>query len=270
MLGPARCYRFQKNKPYIKSQYRRGVPDAKIKIYDSGAKRTNVDLFPSVAHLVSCEKEQISSCALEAARVSCNKYLVKATGKEGFHLRCRAHPFHIIRQNKMLSCAGADRISSGMRGSFGKPMELAARVEIGQILLSVRTKDGHQKHVLEGLRRAKFKFPGKQKIVVSRNWGFTSYDRLTYIQGRQEKWLVPDGITVKYIREHGRLSEHNCLSHNGHSNHNDRINGHNGHNVNGNGKMIDHNGHNCHTNEKEKDNPFTMFDIGKNGKKIRA
>ena len=66
------------------------------------------------------EKEQLTACALEAARVACNKYLTKNTGKEGYHIRTRTHPFHVIRQNKMLSCAGADRLSSGMRGSYGK------------------------------------------------------------------------------------------------------------------------------------------------------
>lgn len=30
---PARCYRYCKNKPYIKSRYLRGVPDPKIRIY---------------------------------------------------------------------------------------------------------------------------------------------------------------------------------------------------------------------------------------------
>ena len=50
---PARCIRFQKNKPYIKSRFCRGVPEPKIKIYDCGAKKTGVDHFPFVAHLVS-------------------------------------------------------------------------------------------------------------------------------------------------------------------------------------------------------------------------
>ena len=59
--------------------------------------------------MVSMEKEQLSSEALEAARVACNKYMVKNAGKEAFHLRIRVHPWHVLRINKMLSCAGADR-----------------------------------------------------------------------------------------------------------------------------------------------------------------
>lgn len=58
---------------------------------------------------VSDEYEQLSSEALEAGRICANKYLVKHCGKDQFHIRMRLHPFHVIRINKMLSCAGADR-----------------------------------------------------------------------------------------------------------------------------------------------------------------
>ncbi len=47
--------------------------------------------------------------AFEAARICANKYMVNTCGKDGFHIRVRLHPFHVIRINKMLSCAGADR-----------------------------------------------------------------------------------------------------------------------------------------------------------------
>lgn len=209
---PARCCRFQKNKPYIKSRFCRGVPDAKIRIYDCGAKRTPVDVFPFVAHLVSDEKEQLTSCALEAARVACNKYLIKTTGKEGYHIRTRAHPYHVVRQNKMLSCAGADRLSSGMRGSYGKPMEMAARISIGDPIISVRAKDANGPHVIEALRRAKFKFPGRQKIMKSNKWGFTKFERETYMKGKLQGWIKDDGVTVKYIPEHGTLTSTNCVT----------------------------------------------------------
>ncbi len=108
-IGPARCYRYCKNKPYIKSRYCRGVPEPKLRIYDLGRKKAGVDEFPFCAHLVSMEHEQISSEALEASRISCNKYITKLAGKDAFHMRVRVHPYHILRINKMLSCAGADR-----------------------------------------------------------------------------------------------------------------------------------------------------------------
>merc|ERR1711908_231638 len=117
---PAKCYRYCKNKPYPKSRFNRGVPDPKIRIFDLGRKKAGVDEFPLSVHLVSDELEQLSSEALEAARICCNKYLVKNCGKEGFHIRVRVHPFHVLRINKMLSCAGADRLQTGMRGAYGK------------------------------------------------------------------------------------------------------------------------------------------------------
>merc|ERR1712232_929067 len=79
---PFKCYRYQKNKPYPKSRFNRGVPDPKIRIYDAGKKKYPVDDFPFAAHMVSMEKEQLSSEALEAARVACNKYMVKNAGKD--------------------------------------------------------------------------------------------------------------------------------------------------------------------------------------------
>ena len=124
-------------------------------------------------------------------------------------MRIRVHPFHVLRINKMLSCAGADRLQQGMRGAFGKPLGTCARVAIGQILLSIRCKEmnaakvrtalqpaaqrrpgrrrgqtlatlflllrasdagGRAAQAAEALRRAKFKFPGRQKIIASKNW----------------------------------------------------------------------------------------------------
>ena len=76
---PARCYRYCKNKPYPKSRFCRGVPDPKIRIFDLGRKKAGVDEFPLCVHLVSDEMEQLSSKALEAGRICCNKYMVKHT-----------------------------------------------------------------------------------------------------------------------------------------------------------------------------------------------
>ena len=158
---PSRCYRYQKNKPYPKSRFNRGVPDPKLRIYDIGKKKAKYDAFASCVHLVCYEKEQITSEALEASRIACNKYMMTKVGREGFHCRIRVHPWHVVRINKMLSCAGADRLQQGMRGAFGKALCKSARVSIGQILLSVRVSPENVPHAQEALRRAKFKFPGR-------------------------------------------------------------------------------------------------------------
>jgi large subunit ribosomal protein L10e len=190
------------------------VPESKIKIFDVGAKKAPVDLFPFVAHLVCDEKQQISSEALEACRVAINKHLTKTIGKDAYHIRIRAHPFHVLRANKMLSCAGADRLSSGMRHSYGKPIGVAARVDIGQVLLSVRAKDASEAHVVEAIRRGKFKFAGRQKILKSAKWGFTKYPREEYVEKRRKGELSCDGNIVKVHNRRGLL-ENSALYHAG-------------------------------------------------------
>nr|UXY87442.1 60S ribosomal protein L10 [Cryptomonas sp.] len=192
---PWRCYRYCKNKPYPKSRFCRGVPESKIRIFDLGNKKAAFDEFPLCIHLVSDEKEQMSSESIEAARVACNKYLINHAGKDSFHLRVRIHPFHVIRINKMLSCAGADRLQSGMRGAFGKPCGTAARVNRGQILISVRSRRNSILEVIEALRRAKYKFPGRQKIFVSMMWGFSNISKQNFEILKKSKSLN-DNIPV--------------------------------------------------------------------------
>jgi large subunit ribosomal protein L10e len=92
-----------------------------------------------------------------------------------------------------------------MRHSYGKPIGVAARVNIGQILLSVRAKDSNEAHVIEAIRRGKFKFAGRQKILKSLKWGFTKYHREVYVQMRRSGELSADGNIVKVHNRRGLL-----------------------------------------------------------------
>merc|ERR1711933_378336 len=105
-------------------------------------------------------------------RIAINKHLTNTVGKDGYHIRVRVHPFHVIRANKMLSCAGADRLSSGMRHSYGK-----------------------------------FKFAGRQKILKSLKWGFAKYPREDYVRMRKSGELAADGNIVKVHNRHGLLEK---------------------------------------------------------------
>lgn len=142
---------------------------------DLGRKKANVDEFPFCAHLVSNEYEQLSSEALEAARICANKYFSKTVGKDAFHMRVRVHPYHVIRINKMLSCAGADRLQTGMRGAWGKPYGTVARVNIGQIIMSIRCKDSNKAVVIEALRRARYKVRFAPTPVLACRQPLTSF-----------------------------------------------------------------------------------------------
>ncbi|XP_043859040.1 60S ribosomal protein L10-like isoform X2 [Dromiciops gliroides] len=161
---PACCYRYCKNKPYPQSRFCRGVPDAKIGIFD---------------------------LALGAVWICANKYMVKSCGKDGFHIHVCLHPFHVICINKMLSCAGAERLQTGMQGTFGKPQGTVAHVHIGQVIMSIQTKVQNKEHVTEALQRAKFKFPGHQKIHISKKWGFTKFNADQFEDMIAEEHLIP-------------------------------------------------------------------------------
>ena len=206
---PARCYRQVKDKAYPKSRYCRGVPDPKLRIYDCGNRKADVRLFPSCVHLVSNEIANVCNEAMEAARIAANKYMVVHTAKDVFHLRMRAHPFHVLRINKMLSCAGADRLQTGMRGAYGKPYSTAATVGIGQVLMSLRCRIGDEEKACEALRRAKFKFAGRQFICHSKYWGFTRIPKGMYEPLRDAKQLSFRGSHVKVIQAKGKIDTHN-------------------------------------------------------------
>jgi len=175
-------------------------------MYDGGMKKANWERFPACVHLVSGEKEQITSEALEAARIAANKYMQVNCGKEAFHIRIRVHPWHVVRINKMLSCAGADRLQTGMRHAYGKALCKSARVNIGSVLLSIRTFADKVPFAQEALRRAKFKFPGRQTVFVSRKYGFTKIINSDFRRLQKQGSIQGDGVNVKVLQKKGPLA----------------------------------------------------------------
>ena len=92
-----------------------------------------------------------------------------------------------------------------MRGAFGKAYGKVARVKIGSILYSVRIREQDIKKAIEAFRRAKNKFPGRQKIIVSNKWGFTKLTRLEYKKKLEEGTIRSDGSDIKLIKQKGPL-----------------------------------------------------------------
>lgn len=80
-----------------------------------------------------------------------------------------------------------------MRGAFGKPQGTVARVRIGQPIMSVRSSDRWKAAVIEALRRAKFKFPGRQKVLFILAYfikAITDMIRIYYIMNINKKLRV--------------------------------------------------------------------------------
>ena len=58
---------------------------------------------------------------------------------------------------------------------------------------------------IEALRRSQYKFPGRQKIIVSKNWGFTPLRRDEYLEKRAEGKVKIDGAYVQFLRNKGPI-----------------------------------------------------------------
>lgn len=120
-----------------------------------------------MAILISQSRGQIRAQALEAARQMAYKYLSVKVGDANYYFRVEVYPHHVLRENKMLAMAGADRLQEGMRLNFGSPAGRAARVERGQVLMYLEFKPEHLPHIKEALRRAASKLPIPTRIVVA-------------------------------------------------------------------------------------------------------
>ncbi|MDV3292969.1 MAG: 50S ribosomal protein L16, partial [Nitrososphaerales archaeon] len=87
-------------------------------------------------------------------------------GEENFYLKVVTFPHLVLRENKMIATAGADRLQEGMRKAFGKPIGLAARVEIGSVILELSVKAENLDKAKEGMKAASTKLPMRTKTLV--------------------------------------------------------------------------------------------------------
>ena len=112
---------------------------------------------------------QIRDTALEAARQVANSTIREGAGADGYALRIHTYPHQILRENKQATGAGADRVSMGMRQSFGKTVGTAARVKPGQKLMTLRTTDEFISEAKEALRKSSHKLPTPCSIKVNQS-----------------------------------------------------------------------------------------------------
>ncbi len=152
--------RYSKRKP--KKNYVKALPHTSLLVFNMGKRKEDYDL---AMRLVSSEKIQIRSNSLESARLTCNKYL-EANIPEGYMFKILVYPHQVIREHKMASGAGADRISKGMTLAFGKPVSMAARINKGQPVFLVKTTVPNRKHVATAFSRAMAKMSGSYKIMA--------------------------------------------------------------------------------------------------------
>ncbi len=160
---PAKMYRAVKSMAYTRREYMGGVPNLRIAQFNTGNIKGE---FPVVLSLRVKERVQVRHTALEAGRISANRYLQKRAGTMNYHLNVHVYPHIVLRENKMATGAGADRISSGMRQAFGKAVGTAARMKPGEAVYIVRTTPQHFLTAKTALRKAAMKMPTPCRITV--------------------------------------------------------------------------------------------------------
>ncbi|MBU0980589.1 MAG: 50S ribosomal protein L16 [Nanoarchaeota archaeon] len=149
---------------YRKKAYVRANPNIKIVRFEMGDCKKD---FQVTLELLSKDKRQIRHNAIESGRQAANRLLEKDVGKESFHMKIRIYPFHILRENPLAAGAGADRMSTGMKKSFGKAIGAAAQVKEGQVLVTLKVNKQHVATAKDALRRFSCKMPVSCRTVIT-------------------------------------------------------------------------------------------------------
>ena len=160
-------YRQGSGQPFCRKEYIKGKPQIKIAKFQGG-KRANYDYC---VQLLINEKIQLRHMAIESCRLAANKTLEKTTGESGYYSRLRVYPHNLLRENKMIATAGADRLQEGMRRAWGKAVSLGARVKQGQCIMELYVNEAHLEKAKQALKSACVKLPGTPTIRVVDNKG---------------------------------------------------------------------------------------------------
>ena len=151
---------------YSKKNFVTAKPVCKVVRFDMGMQRTDYKVHLTLVS-VTPQVYQIRDNALESARLSANKLLEKTLGKSGYFFRTKVYPHHILRENPLAAGAGADRMSTGMAHSFGKPIGVAAQIKPGQVVFEIFTNKENIETAKLALKRASYKIPMHYHILTS-------------------------------------------------------------------------------------------------------
>ncbi len=148
---------------YRKKNFVRARPNSKVVRYNMGNCKKEFACTVTVKSVIDI---QIRHNAIESARQSSNRILEKGVGKANYFLHFRIYPHHILRENPLAAGAGADRMSTGMKKSFGKPIGIAARVKKGQTLCVISVNKNNIEFAKTASDRIRQKFPCKCSVVI--------------------------------------------------------------------------------------------------------
>ncbi|NQU99050.1 50S ribosomal protein L16 [Candidatus Woesearchaeota archaeon] len=157
---------YTRKSKYRSQQFVRAVPHNKVVKFEMGDLKKKFDY---VVSLKSGADIQIRHNALESGRLTSNRLLEATCGKTGYKLKVLVYPHHVLRENPLAAGAGADRMSTGMKKSFGKPVGLAAQISKGQIMYQAFVDEEFLETGKKAIDRIKHKLPCSCSVVVEKN-----------------------------------------------------------------------------------------------------
>lgn len=160
---PSSMYRYARGMATTRKEYMGGIPASRITQFVIGNKQAD---FPVKLTLVVNEGCQIRHNALESARITVNRAMEKKVGPANYRIIIKVYPHIVLRENKQATGAGADRVSQGMRASFGKIVSTAARVKPDQGIISIETLEQNIEHAKNALRKAGMKLPSPCTVNI--------------------------------------------------------------------------------------------------------
>jgi len=154
----------KKSKSFIKT-----IPPQKVvKLHMGDIKTYEQGKFPIVFRMVSAQNVQLRDNAIESARQFIHHEL-EANFLGQYYFGVKVYPHHILRENKMLTGAGADRMQTGMQLSFGATVGRAALVKKGKELFVVAVNSEKAAKAARGyMEKIKAKLPCSTRILVSK------------------------------------------------------------------------------------------------------
>ena len=153
-IGKVSWTRFSRKKP--RKSYVKALPHNAVQIFNMGDASKKYEMEMGV---IAEDNIQLRDSAIEAARQAANKYLEKRL-PANYYFKVLIFPHNVIRENKMIVGAGADRLQKGMRLSFGRPSDRAARVRADQRIFVFRMMKKDADVVKDAIKRATLKLSG--------------------------------------------------------------------------------------------------------------
>lgn len=173
-LRKASAYSKMKNRPYtrrsaVKSKsYIKTIPPQKIPKFKMGLMHEfEQGKLKFVLKILAGQDIMIRDNAIESARQYIHKELEEQIVGAQYYFAVMIYPHHILRENKMLTGAGADRMQTGMQLSFGATVGRAAIVKKSQpIFILAFAEEKNRRTAMKIVEKIKAKLPCNVRLSI--------------------------------------------------------------------------------------------------------